>query len=180
MFEKLAFAAIVLVGMSTAPQAATYNVLFTGNTLNFTGTFVTDGSDLVTLASGSVGTDTVVNVMPTGDPLAITYYIYDNIFTAAAPYMTSGGVVFKTVSNALYNLYFDNGATSFIYQAANSAPGQFTLESGSLMVTQVSEVPVPAAGVMLLSGLAGLGALRRRRADKAARSQPLVGSLGLI
>ena len=47
-----------------------------------------------------------------------------------------------------------------------SATGDVTILSASGtqdLLTNIAPVPVPAAGVMLLGGLAGLGALRRRR-----------------
>ena len=62
-----------------------------------------------------------------------------------------------TASN-LVNSY--SGVTSFFFQNAGNGSGR--VDNIVFEVPDVSTVPIPASGVLLLAGLAGLGAVRRK------------------
>ncbi|QCP14557.1 PEP-CTERM sorting domain-containing protein [Pseudoduganella umbonata] len=47
--------------------------------------------------------------------------------------------------------------------------GAFSITGGSTGSISISPVPEPSAGLMLLGGLAGIGALARRRARRTAQ-----------
>ena len=55
---------------------------------------------------------------------------------------------------------FDGGTLSFLYVSTNSDPSVFIVDA-------TTPVPLPAAGFMLLAGLGGLAALRRKKAPTA-------------
>lgn len=55
--------------------------------------------------------------------------------------------------------YFDEDAGAFSITAGGP---------GGISISSISAVPEPSAGLMLLGGLAGIGALARRRARRAA------------
>lgn len=55
------------------------------------------------------------------------------------------------------SISFGGGALSFLYVSTNSDPSIFRVDS------EISSVPLPAAGWMLLAGLGALGAAARRR-----------------
>lgn len=82
-----------------------------------------------------------------GNPL-ITLAATDTVGTGASGFVgTTFGPVFASVIR-------------FTVLASNDGYG---VADGALAGIGIAPVPVPAAGVMLLGGLAGLGALRRRR-----------------
>lgn len=80
-----------------------------------------------------------------------------------APFNTAGGTATETdgvVRGATGNLFFLNGQDTVADTTINLR-GRTLL--ATIEVSQISEVPLPAALPMLLAGLGGLGLMRRRQ-----------------
>jgi hypothetical protein len=159
--KSILMAAAMVAALSGVAQAATYDVSMTGAALDFTAQIVTDGSDMVTGITGMVnGIDAITGIVALLDPTYTPLWFWNNIFGASAPWVDNSGIVFTTASGLAFNIFTDGNGTveSFAPSTdANYNPGTY----GTL---EVSEVPVPAAGVLLLSAFGAVAALRRRKA----------------
>ncbi|MDA8586719.1 VPLPA-CTERM sorting domain-containing protein [Rhodobacteraceae bacterium] len=70
------------------------------------------------------------------------------------------GVVFDPVSGTdLTNIFIETGFRSEVVSSAAAA----RLGVGTFTISPVSAVPLPAGGLLLLSGLGGVAALKRRK-----------------
>lgn len=99
-------------------------------------------------------------------------YLYNGAFDPLDPG--------KNLMNTASNLYHFSALQSFLqpgkhftllvtgYGDVNA--GEFSITAGGPANISISAVPEPSAGLMLLGGLAGIGALARRRARRAAQA----------
>jgi hypothetical protein len=103
-----------------------------------------------------------------------TNIVADTAFSLTAPYVDTNGLLFAVGSPnsggkyGSFNFY-DNGTGSvlgdFLGHGGNPGQGQVynTSSDGTLVITSITAVPLPASAWLLISGLGGLGALSRRR-----------------
>ena len=77
------------------------------------------------------------------------------------------GTSFELAGSAINGAFLDGGLNSLIAGMLNSnVPGRyvFQVRNGSVIVTPpVNEIPLPGTALLLLTGIAGLGAAGRRR-----------------
>jgi hypothetical protein len=86
---------------------------------------------------------------------------------AASPQTTT---ISAATDNFLVNAFAQSVATqslAFWFSEFSFGGDNFRLASATLTVDGVAAVPLPAGGLMLMGALAGLGALRRRKAARA-------------
>jgi hypothetical protein len=147
--------------LSGVANAATYDVIYDGDTADFTAQIVTDGSDQVTSITGwfddGSGHDAITGFLPGN---ANGLWQWDNEFGAVATWVDWYGVLFTTAAGVSANLFYDAGKTVLSYNPGNYIPGAI----GTLTVETVAPVPLPAAGLLLVGALGALGAARRRKA----------------
>lgn len=163
----IAAAALAAIVFTTPTQAATYSIVFDGAAFDMSALISTDALNNVTGISGSVtgpqGAGSINNLVPVVSPFQGTW-IYDNLFTALAPHVTNGGVLFQTLGGVVFNLY--STTTSFFLSVGN--PQGIYYNPGDLGTLQVSEIPLPAALPLLAAALGGLGLLGRSRKRRLA------------
>ena len=164
MIKSLLAGAAMSLCLVGAASAATYDVIYDGDTADFTATIITDGSDQMISITGffddGSGPDAITGFLPgvpgfTTVPGNQTWW-WDNEFGAVATWVDWYGILFTTASGVAANLYFDSGNTVLSYNPGNYYPGAI----GTL---SVAPVPLPAAGLLLVGGIGALGAIKRRR-----------------
>jgi hypothetical protein len=166
-FKTLATAACIALSSATASLAAPINLDFTFGAA--TGTFYglndEDGSSQATSFDLAIGSDFWTAVSTSGGGT--------NVFTFLAGVLTSVNFdklpVISSNSSPdviLYDIFFstNDGQNSWIEY------GEFAIDSSnegteqvSYTISPLSPVPLPAGGFLLLSGLAGVVALKRRK-----------------
>lgn len=97
-------------------------------------------------------------VFGSNDGMAFTSLGFVTNQTAPGSMQNPGSLTF---AGSYSFLGFRDVSASFFGRPNNSGDGY---DIDSIAVSQVAPVPLPAAGLLLLGGLAGLGALRKRRA----------------
>lgn len=159
--------AMALALAATAVQAKTDTFLYTstsGAPLKATGTLTFDpvgaGVYAITGITGTVDGDMISPTTPVANPQSPNattstdgLFIFDNDVYSHGPTLSNPGVLFDGVSGIEYNL-FSQGPSYVLYEGVNGAfgpnsTGVFTLTGG---------VPEPATWLMMLMGMAAIGA----------------------
>ncbi|WP_168219885.1 VPLPA-CTERM sorting domain-containing protein [Pseudotabrizicola formosa] len=163
-------------------------VTFTGETNGGSGTFVDNGPNAfydfqLTLTSNDNGTP---NIFTTGSAVADQAYKVSGVWTFQSPdpggssfdpfgyfidsvfvglvQLSTNGLIVPAIHNGTFEFIVAAGQTFGFYALATDG---ILGSSTSVAYGNVSQVPVPAAGLLLLSALGGV-ALVRRRSNKAA------------
>jgi hypothetical protein len=168
---------VLLAGPAIATACEVYDWTFTDNSISATGTLrVTDGfalSGFGTIITGDGLKGHSLTLLPhnplgtrvTGQFRGGGNLSGDNLFNAKAPFLSGQGLVFAVGTYVPhegngFNPWFDSGTTyePALGHTANGA--NFVQETGTFTPTPV---PLPASLPLLLSALAGIGLLQRRR-----------------
>ncbi|GGY36662.1 FxDxF family PEP-CTERM protein [Pseudoduganella albidiflava] len=97
-------------------------------------------------------------------------FLYNGSLDPANP-----GTNLMTISDNLYHFsamqtFLEPGKHyTFVVTGYMGEFGEFSITAGGPGAINISPVPEPSAGLMLLGGLAGIGALARRRARRTAQ-----------
>lgn len=75
------------------------------------------------------------------------------------------GTFFEIAGSAVSGAFLDGGSNALMTGSNIAEPGRFlfSARNGTVEVEPTSEVPLPAAGWLLIAGLGGLAAVRRRK-----------------
>jgi hypothetical protein len=152
-----AFFAGALACAAWPAQASTYTADFTGSFFDVFATITTDAGDNVITITGNVtgpNGGSISGLEPLGNPS----WNYDNLFTGTDPHVTNGGILF--LANGFdYNLYSDVGG---IFLSTFNPNGSL-YNPGDVGTLDVTQTPLPAAGLLFGSTIAGAFLLRRRK-----------------
>jgi hypothetical protein len=141
-------------------QASTYTADFTGSFFDVFATITTDAGDNVIAITGNVTGPNGGSISGL-EPLGNSLWIYDNMFTSADPHVSNPGILF--LANGFdYNLYsVGSGPFSFFLSTFN--PDGSLYNPGDAGTLDVTQTPLPAAGLLFGSTIVGASLLRRRR-----------------
>ena len=179
MFKHLvgatALAASLFLALPSA-KANTYDVTFQSASYQLMiPTLTTDASNnLISEVGGQLigagpGTGTITEIVPVSEsPPQTSIYLYDNLFTATAPYVDYYGDLFLLSSDYYLNLYTNNGITYLsLYGPDNGFynPGDPVLTEVVTNNTMSEVTPLPATILLFVGGLAliGVSSFRRKR-----------------
>lgn len=169
----LAAACISLAGAAASASTMTYNVVggFSGGQLGdvafdltITGDFSSDIEPSLGTTSGLTVNSLTSSLVP-GDPFLVVAFG----FGAPSNTLIFGGIIsdFNGIIDDTTDLYvgitgFTSGSASlFFANDTLSTSRGIGFPSGSVAVTEVAPIPLPASVFFLLAGLAGLGAVAR-------------------
>ncbi|MBC7941804.1 MAG: PEP-CTERM sorting domain-containing protein [Chitinophagaceae bacterium] len=153
--KKVVLAAALALSAAGAAQAdQLWAWSYSGTGVTASGTFTTAGlavaPEAVLSISGSRNGAAITGLVPLGaDP----GFIYDNLFQAAPPHFTDGGLLFS-FSGGLpnVNLYYFDGEFIDLTAAGPEIPVSFS----------VTAVPEPSTVLAMMAGLGLLGVYMRK------------------
>jgi hypothetical protein len=155
-----AFFAGALACAALPAQASTYTADFTGSFFDVFATITTDACDNVIAITGNVTGPNggIINAL---EPLGNPNWIYDNKFTSTDPHVSNGGILF--LANGFdYNLY-SVGSGPFGFFLSTFNPDGTLYNPGDAGTLDVTQTPLPAAGLLFGSTILGAFILRRRK-----------------
>jgi hypothetical protein len=157
--QGLAVAAAVMFSAQAA-RAVTYNFDFTDITTTQIGNLVITAPAIGGTATGVAGTFGGVGVTGLSN-----FGGADNVLSLTSPYVSYNGFSFVITGGENFNLYY-NGSSLLLLNSIADPSGiglnpDYVSVSG--FASESTAVPEPASMVLLIAGVAGLGAMRRRR-----------------
>jgi hypothetical protein len=153
----LGLAAALAIGTVSAASAGTYDFIYTGAGVSGSGAIVTTGTT-VDSVTGSVF-DSAVGTGPFSITGLSSYAGSDNTFSGTSPYLTFGGLSFTTGTGGDFNLAaLTQGGSTYTVDSSVTDPGGSPETPISL---SISAVPEPSVWIMMLGGIAMMGAALR-------------------
>lgn len=165
-----AISAATLFGMSISAASAapvTYNFVgaFDSSPLgdvNFDFTVSFEDTEPVTDTDNGLTVNSLTSTNVSGDPFISTIFSFDNSFNII--FFGAGNNARNVLQDAdpdfLIAYNFEDGVWGAAGRVGDSSSSGTNRD---LTVTEVSPIPLPAAGWMLLAGVAGLGVMARGR-----------------
>ena len=154
-------------GMATNAMADDHwwNWNYSGGGVSASGTFETAGDastpEAVLAITGTYSDSfvtgaAITGLVPTSDPEQNTVWIFDNLLSAASPFVSTPGILFAVNGLASHVNIYDNGG----YISGTHINGSFQLTSVNF---NVAAVPEPETYALMLAGLGAVAFIARRR-----------------
>jgi hypothetical protein len=178
--KVLASAAVALALAGGGAHATSYWFGFSGHGVSGSGQLTTSGGGSTQTVTGATGEISDTDGL-TGGPFTITglspYADSDNLLSTTSPIVDFGGISVATTGGHDFNLFNNGSSSSPAYEllvsdfdpggAPTTPPGGFPISFS------ISAVPEPASWLMLIMGVASLGAGLRlaRKSDELSEAE---------